>query len=423
MSCLLADSWVYAHGDPHAIWDELRRVDPVHWVDADGYSPFWAITKYHDIRTVLQSPKVFCSHPQNIVRHERVRNYEASIGGKAGDFAGTVVGSDGAQHRKLRNPLNSIMKRSAVDRWRPRILEITSNKFDQIMARGLESEIDFASEVALPIPLATFCEFLGLSNHEKWLDLVSTMLQGFSPTSTAPMSLMEQEVEAGIELRALCFREVMARKMLPRDDVLTDLVLSLDSVVDAAGILSFMAIAGFWNVSTVISHGLVILMENRDYWERLRRDSSLIPNAVEELLRMVSPTIHMVRTATEDFELRGRTIRRGDKLALFFPSANRDEEVFDEPHTFRLDRVPNNHLAFGHGPHVCPGSYLTRVQLEIVFRELTQRVTTVDRVGPIERLEGNILAGILRFPVRFQFDASAVKNQGVRPKKYREAVN
>jgi cytochrome P450 len=149
-----------------------------------------------------------------------------------------------------------------------------------------------------------------------------------------------------------------------------------------------------------MSGGLLALIENPDQLEKLRKDPSLIDSAVEEILRWTTPVIQFCRTATRAFELRGQTIRAGDSMCLFYPSANRDEEVFDRPFEFRVDRAPNRHLAFGIGEHFCLGANLARLELRILFRQLTARLTEVELIGPVERLRSSFLGGVKHIPIR-----------------------
>ena len=161
-----------------------------------------------------------------------------------------------------------------------------------------------------------------------------------------------------------------------------------------------MVEAGNETTRNAISGGLLAFSEHPDQWERLKREPELLPTAVEEILRWVSPIIHFVRTATEDCEIRGETIAAGDKVALFYASANRDEDVFDEPFEFRIDRQPNHHLAFGSGPHFCMGANLARVELETLFRHLLTRLEWFELTAPAERLNSAVNGGIKHLSLR-----------------------
>jgi cytochrome P450 len=167
-----------------------------------------------------------------------------------------------------------------------------------------------------------------------------------------------------------------------------------------------LVVAGNETTRNATSGGLLALIEHPAEMQRLREDPALIPSATEEILRWVTPVIQFARTAAEDTELRGQKIRAGESLALFYPSANRDEEVFEEPFRFRIDRKPNSHLAFGIGEHFCLGSHLARLELQIIFRHLLQRLEHVELAGPVDRLRSSFVGGIKHMPVRYKLSTA-----------------
>jgi cytochrome P450 len=200
---------------------------------------------------------------------------------------------------------------------------------------------------------------------------------------------------------------VAERRRHPRADLVSILsAAEIDgrSVADHE-ILSYcflLAVAGNETTRNATSGGLLALIENPAELARLRDDPSLIPTAVEEVLRWTSPVVHFCRTAVEDVEIRGRTVRAGDLLVLFYPSANRDEEVFEEPFRFDVGRTPNDHYAFGIGEHFCLGANLARTELEVMLGECLRRFADVELAGPIERQRSSLVGGIKRMPVRFR---------------------
>ena len=163
-----------------------------------------------------------------------------------------------------------------------------------------------------------------------------------------------------------------------------------------------LVVAGNETTRNAMTGGLLAFLEHPEQWERLRRDPSLVDSAVEEIVRWTTPVIQFCRTATEDVEIRGKKIRAGDNLCLFYPSANRDEEVFDDPFQFRIDRQPNRHLAFGIGEHFCLGANLARLELRVVFRHLAARLAECELAGPVERLRSSFVGGIKRMPIRYR---------------------
>ena len=173
-------------------------------------------------------------------------------------------------------------------------------------------------------------------------------------------------------------------------------------IPDILGYFFVVSTAGHDTTSYALSGGMLAFLENPAEWEKLRADPSLLPSAVEEILRWTTPVKHFCRTATEDCELHGNRIRKGDIMMLNYPSANRDEDVFGDPFQFRIDRKPNRHLAFGTGPHVCLGQYLARFELVSFFRELLGRVDHIELAGTPRRTEGSFVSGVKYLPVRYQ---------------------
>jgi cytochrome P450 len=201
------------------------------------------------------------------------------------------------------------------------------------------------------------------------------------------------------------FQQLIAqRRDEARDDLISELMRGrVDgaplSELQLIGYCELLVEAGNETTRNAISGGLLAFSEHRDAWKRLRDDPELLPDAVEEILRWVTPISHFTRTATEDFEIRGQTIRAGEQVALYFGSANRDEEVFDDPFAFRIDRRPNPHLAFGFGPHFCMGAQVARVELTTIFRHLLARLDSFEVVGAVERLRSIVNGSIKRLPV------------------------
>ena len=199
------------------------------------------------------------------------------------------------------------------------------------------------------------------------------------------------------------------RRRDPQDDLLSLLTQAeVDGKkLDRSEILGWVDLlitGGIDTTHAAAAGGLLALIEHRDQLARLQQDLSLLESAVEEILRWTSPLVHFARTATADTELSGQKIRKGDVVALLYPSANRDEEHFEDPYRFRIDRSPNRHLAFGVGEHVCPGAHLARLELQRLFAHLLPRLVEVELAGPVEHAEANVISGLKRLPVRFHFE-------------------
>jgi cholest-4-en-3-one 26-monooxygenase len=226
------------------------------------------------------------------------------------------------------------------------------------------------------------------------------------PGDTPGQTIMRARGEMHAYLNAL----IDQRRKEPGDDIVSHL---LAAEIDGQALTEHQILmyceliveAGNETTRNAISGGLVAFSEHRGEWEKLRRDPALLPDAVEEMLRWVSPIIHFTRMATEDTEVRGVKIREGEHVALFFASANRDEDVFEQPFDFRVDRDPNPHLAFGSGHHFCMGAHLARLEMEAIFRRLLVRLEAFEVSGPVERLSSAVNGGIKHLPLRCRLGA------------------
>ncbi len=200
---------------------------------------------------------------------------------------------------------------------------------------------------------------------------------------------------------------VEERRRNPRDDLVSILAnAELDGApLPVENLMSYyklIVIAGNETTRNATSGGLLALIEHPGEFEKLRRDPSLVSKATEEILRWTTPVIQFCRTATEDVEIRAQKVRAGQSFCLFYPSANRDDEVFDEPYSFKIDRDPNPHLAFGIGEHFCLGANVARLELNVMFRHLAARIDEVELAGPVERLRSSFLGGVKHMPIRYR---------------------
>ncbi len=217
----------------------------------------------------------------------------------------------------------------------------------------------------------------------------------------------ETSARARGELHRYFKQLIEERRAEPKDDLVTELLQSeIDGVpLTRQQLIAYCELlveAGNQTTRDAIAGGMQAFCEHPDQWERLRADPDLLPGAVEEILRWVSPISHFVRTATEDYELHGQKIRAGDKVALYWASANRDEEIYEDPFEFRIDRTPAQSLVFGFGPHLCMGSHVARAELEIMFGLLRARLEWFEQAGPVERLNSAVNGAIKHLPLRYR---------------------
>jgi cholest-4-en-3-one 26-monooxygenase len=397
----LIDPERYARrGYPHDVWTRLRAEAPVAYFAPEGYEPFWAITKHADVLEISKQPLLFSSEPGITLRPTGVVFPPSEM----------VVMLDPPRHGPLRRVANRRFTPRAVRGQRDDIERIATEILDEAAPPGASGDLDFVERIAAPFPLAVIAWVLGVPSVDwqlmfRWTNEVigkddpEYRLPGETPGQTSR--------RARGEMHAYFRRLIDERRSDPRDDLVSELIggeidgkpLNEEQLVSYCELL---VEAGNETTRNAVSGGLLAFCEHRDQWEKLRTDPDLLPDAVEEILRWASPISHFTRTATADYELRGVTIRAGEQVALYFASANRDEDVFDDPFAFRVDRRPNPHLAFGFGEHFCMGAHVARVELETIFRHLLARLDSFEISGEVERLSSIINGSIKHLPLRYR---------------------
>ncbi|HZR79972.1 MAG TPA: cytochrome P450 [Candidatus Binatia bacterium] len=387
-------------GSPHAVWRRLRAEAPVAHLAPPGYRPFWAIAKHADVVAIASQPELFSSAHGIIL-------------GKADAPAAPsemVVTLDPPRHGPMRRVASRRFTPRALHAQRADVERIALEILDRAATGGDVAECDFVERIAAPLPIAVVACMLGVPAPDwdllfRWTNEV---IGKDDPEYRRPGETPGQTIRrARMELHAYFERLVELRRGDPADDLVSELVRAeIDGVpLTTRQVLSYcelMVEAGNETTRNAISGGLLAFSEHRGEWEKLRHRPELLSHAVEEVLRWVSPIIHFTRTATEDCEVRGARISAGEQVALFWASANRDEEVFSDPFAFRVDRHPNPHVAFGVGEHFCMGAHLARLELETIFRHLLARLTSFEVSGAVERLSSAVNAGLKHLPLRYQ---------------------
>ncbi len=397
----LVDPVRYARdGYPHAVWTRLRAEAPVAYIAPPGYEPFWAVTKHADITSIARKPLRFSSAQGIQLRRTNEKVMPSEM----------VVMLDPPRHGPMRRVANMRLAPASVRTRHADIERIAVEILDAAAPAGASGEFDFVERIAAPFPLAVIACFLGVPRDDwdslyRWSNEVighddaEYRRPGETPGQTAK--------RARGELYRYFERLVEQRRSNLEDDLVSELIrgeidgkrLTKEQLIFYCELL---VEAGNETTRNAISGGLLAFCEHRGEWEKLRGRPELLSDAVEEILRWVTPISHFTRTATEDCEVRGEKIRAGEQLALYFASANRDEEVFEDPFAFRVDRRPNPHLAFGFGEHFCMGAHLARVELAIVFRHLLDRLDSFEVAGPVERLSSIVNGSIKHLPLRYR---------------------
>jgi cytochrome P450 len=389
----LLDPASFAHGQPHDQFRWLRDNAPVFRHPEPDGPGFWVVTRYDDVRAVGRDPATFSSVPTTMIP-------DPAPGFDFGDHQMMLM-SDPPHHTRLRRTINRQFTPRAAERLRPRVRELARRIVDAVIERG---ECDFVTDVAGEMPSFVIAELLGLP-----LDDGRRLYQLTETIHAAPESLPEGAALGAVLEMFNYARDVAEEKRRnPTDDLASALVTSdvdgepLDDV-DFNLFFILLVDAGGDTTRNLVGGGLVALFEHADERRRLQADTDgMMSAAIEEMLRWVSPVIYMRRTAMRDVSLADTDIAAGDKVVMYYGSANRDERAFASPDRFDISRQPNDHVAFGGGgPHFCLGAHLARIEIHELLSEVLTRMPDLEPAGPAEWLPSNFISGPRHLPVTF----------------------
>lgn len=398
------DPDLYLQGTPHELFTRLRREDPVHWNPEKDGRGFWCIAKYDDITAISKNPRLFSSARE----HGGHRMFDENVVGVAGVGAeetdAPMISMDPPEHnryRRLVSPGFTTPRLQAIeDRVRGRVVAI----LDRL---GGKRECEFVTEAAAELPIQVLAELLDVPQEDrlKLFDWSNSLIAEDDPELRKSPEVTAADMKAMAAYAARLWDERAAR---PGNDLISMLV---HSKVDGEtmtkerylGTFILLVAAGNETTRNSISGGLITLNEFPAERQKLLDDPALLATAANEIVRYVSPILHMRRTAVADTELRGKKIRAGDKVILWYASANRDEDVFTDPFRFDVTRGEQpGHLGFGIGQHYCLGARLAELQLRIFFGEFLRRYPEARPAGPIRRMRSNFVAGIKEMPVQLR---------------------
>ncbi len=393
------------NGYPHAAWKLLRREAPIFYWDRGVQLPFYAVTKHEDIIGISKQPRLFQNGPRMAV----IIGGDPEGGPPEDDqpLIRQLLNMDPPEHGKYRKVGSGWFTPRGIKRLEPQVERITRELIDDL--RDCGGQADFVDKVTAPLTLSVLADMLGVPRQDwRMMFQWTNQIAGSADREyQLPGESQFETVRRARESLFKYFAELAQKRVAdPRDDIVSVLVKGR---VDGAPMPPFellsyffvLVVAGTETTRNAASGGLLALIENPAELEKLRRDPGLIDRAVEEIVRWTAPVIQFCRTPTREVEIRGQKIRAGEHLCLFYPSANRDEDVFDEPDVFRVDRDPNPHLGFGIGEHFCLGASLARLELRVLFRQLIENIDEVELAGPVERVRSSFLGGVKRMPIRF----------------------
>lgn len=395
----------FASGFPHDLFEVHRRVAPVYWHEPTDNTPdgegFWSVATYAETLAVLRDPETY-----------------SSVTGGARPFGGTLLQDlaiAGQVLNMMDDPRHSQIRRLVSSGLTPRMIRRVEDDLRSRARRLLDavepnSAFDFLVEVAAELPMQMICILLGVPESERhWLFEAIEPQFDFGTARRAQIGTVGQmtQEEAGTRMYTYGQSLISAKRAEPTDDMLS---VVANATLDSEGLsdlelylfFSLLFSAGAETTRNAVAGGLLALAEHPDQLAALRADPSLLPSAVEEMVRWTSPSPSKRRTATRDVELAGHAVEAGQKVQIWEGSANRDAKVFENPDVFDIARKPNPHLGFGQGIHYCLGANLARLELRVLFEEMLGRFASVRVVKPVEWTRSNRHSGIRHLVVELE---------------------
>jgi cytochrome P450 len=401
----------------HALLAQLRKEDPVHWAEPEGFRPYWAITKYADILEIEKLNDKFINEARTTLLSKQQETDLAGMWGGPDPNTGrvepfrTLVHMDNPDHRAYRGLTQAWFMPPNLKKLDARVAELARRSVDKMMELG--PNCDFTRDVAMHYPLRVIMSILGVpeSDESLMLKLTQELFGGADPELRRSDAEVTTSTNTIIDFFNYFSRMTADRRAHPGEDLAS--VIANGRIkgeplgdLESASYYIIVATAGHDTTSASISGGLRALIENPAEFAKLKANPELLPTAVDEMIRWVTPVQHFMRTATEDHELRGKTIKKGDSLELLYISANRDEDAFPEPFKFKVDREPNRHVAFGYGAHVCLGQHLAKLEIRAFFAELLKRLDSIELAGTPKRSHSVFVSGLKTLPVRYSLRAA-----------------
>ena len=390
-------------GYPHEDWARLRQESPVHWCPREKGESFWAVTRHADIVDISRQPDRFLNGPRLVL------NYDEDL--EDGEFpVRMLLNMDPPEHHSYRELVSRRFTPRALQKITGQVDGIANEILDQLITGGVEAETDFVADVSGKLPIWVIAQMLGVPRKD-WELLFhwTNRTIGAADPEYCEEGKTPDETRQAAQIALFEYFNAMTedRRKNPKDDLVS--VLSNSRIggehLPPFELLSFyllLVVAGNETTRNATSGGLLALIEHPEQFEKARQNPKLLKPLVEEILRWTSPVIHFCRTPIEDCEINGQSIKAGDRMVLFYPSANRDADVFESPDDFRIDRSPNRHIAFGIGEHFCLGAHVARLELQVIFRHLVERFEHVELAGPIDRLRSSVVGGIKHMPIHYR---------------------
>lgn len=398
------------NGVPHELWTHLRKESPVYWYAQRGHTPFWAITKHEDIMEISSQPDIFSNEAGGIIVLNEAQIQSFIEGGSGSPLAQmkTIITMDPPEHRSYRKVASGYFTPRGVTNLDEIVKSSAAAIFDELPDEG---EVDFIETIAQKHPLRVLATILGINQEQEERLLVIT--QELFGSEDPDMQRQGEDREAarkelGMEFYTLFDEIIKDRRACPRDDLATMLANAELSdgcplgQLETLGYYLIVFTAGHDTTRNALSGAISAFLDHPDQFERLRQDPSLSKSAVDEIVRWTTPVNYMKRQAVQDYELRGQNIKAGEELALFYCSANRDEDVFEDPFTFDIGRSPNRHLGFGWAEHYCLGAHLAKASMKALTEEMVRRIEWMEPNGERTFISSNFVVGLKTLPVKYK---------------------
>ena len=385
----------FVSGTPHHWFKQLRREAPVHFHKERAGVGFWSLTKYEDVKYVSRNPQLFSSWLGGTNIPDRPE--EALMGMRM-----IMLNMDPPQHVKFRRIVQRGFTPQMTAKQEPYLRALSKRIVDAVAHRG---ECEFVEQLAAELPLQVICELMGVPLEDRKLIFeLSNKLIGFDDPEF--QNTEEDARQASMQMFGYALKLAEKYRKEPADN-LTNTLMNVEidgeklSELEFCSFFLLLAVAGNETTRTVTTNGMRALLAHPDQLQMLANDPSLVPTAVEEFVRF-DPAVHYFRrTATQDTEIRGQKIAKGQKVVMWYPSANRDEDIFSEPDRFDVTRQNNQHLAFGIGEHYCLGANLARLELTVIFQEMLTRLKNPRLAAPPRRLRSNFINGVKEMRIEF----------------------
>ena len=389
----------------HELLTWLRSNDPLRYLEPEGFAPFWNVTKYDDVKTIEGNKKVFINDPRPTLAQLGMDEMVQAMTGRR-HLIRSLVQMDDPDHMKYRMLTQGWFMGTNLRKLQDRVDRLATMYVDRMGELG--GECDFVKDVAIWYPLRVIMEILGVPEEDEALMLKLTQELFGSQDPDNQRSFDPQDFFQVVEDFESYFDDLTtARRENPTDDVAT-LIANAEfdgepmPRLDSNGYYIIIATAGHDTTSASTAGGVLALLENPGELKKLQDNPEHMGTAIDEVIRWVTPVRHFMRTATEDVEVSGKTIKAGESAILWYPSANRDEDVFDEPFEFRIDRKDAKQLAFGFGAHVCLGQHLARMEITALYREILDRVTDIELAGEPRYTQSTFVGGLKSLPIRYR---------------------